>query len=93
MRQQEARRPIMDEIFPVLSGFAVGLVLAVVRPRFRMLASVVLAIVLGTLVSWSSGELAIAWVYALIDTAQVVGAALLTSALVGRWRQRAWRLP
>jgi hypothetical protein len=83
----------MDEVFPVLSGIAVGLVLGMVRPRLRMVASAVLGIALGILTSWSSGELALSWIYALIDTAQVMGAALLTSALAGRWRQRAWPLP
>jgi hypothetical protein len=35
-----------------------------------------------------SGELAISWVYVLIDTVHVVGAAILTAVLVARWRRR-----
>jgi hypothetical protein len=81
----------MDEVFPVLSGIAVGLLLGMIRSRLRIVASGALGIVLGILASWSSGELAISWIYALIDTAQVAGAALLTSALVNRRRERAWR--
>jgi hypothetical protein len=82
----------MDEVFPVLSGIAVGLVLGVIPPRLRVLAFGALSVAFGSLSSWISGELAISWIYVLIDVAQVLGAALLTSFLVARWRHRAWRL-
>ena len=83
----------MDEVFPVLSGIAVGLILGIIPPRLRTLAVGALSIALGIMASWISGELAITWTYALIDVAQVLGAALLTSVLTTRWRHRAWRLP
>jgi len=78
----------MEEVFPVLCGIAVGLVLNYLPSILRAVAVVVLGIVFGWLAAWVSGELAISWVYALIDTAQVVGAAILTAVLVARWRRR-----
>jgi hypothetical protein len=82
----------MDEVFPVLCGIAVGLVLGFIPPRLRMLALGLSSVVSGILASWISGELAIGWIYAVIDLAQVLGAALLTAFLVARWRHRIWRL-
>lgn len=82
----------MDEVFPVLSGIAVGLLLGVVPSRLRLLALGVFSVAFGILASGISGELAFSWIYALIDVAQVLGAALLASVLVARWRHRAWRL-
>ena len=82
----------MDEVFPVLCGIAVGLVLGAVPSRLRMLALGVSSVAFAVLASWISGELVISWVYVLIDLAQVLGAALLTSFLIARWRHRAWRL-
>lgn len=82
----------MDEVFPVLSGIAVGLILDFIPSGLRVVALGVLAVAFGILASWISGELAISWVYVLIDIAQVLGAALLTSVLVARWRRRSLRL-
>ena len=83
----------MDEVFPVLSGIAVGLIVSFIASGLRVVALGVLAVAFGILASLISGELAISWVYALIDIAQVLGAALLTSVLVARWQRRRLRLP
>ena len=83
----------MDEVFPVLSGIVVGLVLGFIPSRLRMRALGVLSMAFGILASWTSGELAISGTYVLIDAAQVLGAALLTSVLAARLRHRSWRLP
>ena len=80
----------MDEVFPVLAGIAVGLVVDWIGSR-RALAVVVggvFGIAFGALAAWTSGELAVSWVYLLIDTAQVVVAAAMTAVLVGVWRRR-----
>jgi hypothetical protein len=82
----------MDEVFPVLSGVAVGLVLGVIPSRLRMLALGMLGAAFGILASGISGELAISGIYVLIDVAQVLGAALLTSFLAARSRHRAGHL-
>jgi len=78
----------MEEVFPVLCGIAIGLVLYYLPSSLRVITVVVLGVAFGVLAAWVSGELAIGWVYVLIDTAQVVGAAILTAVLVARWRRR-----
>jgi hypothetical protein len=83
----------MDEVFPVLSGIAVGLLVSLIPSGVRMPALGVLSIVFGALASLISGEVTISWGYLLIDIAQILGAALLTSVLVARWRRRSLRLP
>ena len=69
----------MDEVFPILGGVIVGLVVPTVVP------------VLGVTASWISGELAVSTVYILIDVAQVLGATLATWVLVTAWRRRSAR--
>ena len=83
----------MDEVFPVLSGIAVGLLVSLIPSGVRMPSLGVLSVVFGALASVISGEITISWGYLLIDIAQVLGAALLTSVLVARWRRRSLRLP
>jgi len=82
----------MEEVFPVLAGVAVGLVaerMASAVLRAALIA--VLGVALGVVASWLAGELAISWVYILIDTAQVIVAAVATIALVVMWRRRVAR--
>ena len=83
----------MDEVFPVLSGIAVGLILGSIPSRLRMLTLGVFSVAFGILASWISGELATSWIYVPIDVVQVLGAALLTSVLVARRQHRVVRLP
>jgi len=80
----------MDEVFPVLAGVIVGLVIPTVvsSSRVRWIVLVALSVVLGAVASWISGELAISAAYLLIDIAQVLGAAMATMVLVGVWRRR-----
>ena len=80
----------MDEVFPVLAGVVVGLVIPTVvsRSRLRWLVLVVLSVVLGSVATWVSGELAISAVYLLVDITQVLGAAIATAVLVSIWRRR-----
>ena len=65
---------------------------AIARGSFEVLstltASFRTAAFVEVLASWISGELAVSWLYVLIDTAQVLVAALLVRA----WRRRSWRL-
>ena len=84
----------MDEVFPVVAGVVLGLASHwVVSPRIRASVLVILSLVLGTIASLISGELAISWGYVLIDVAQVLVAAFMTSVLAGVWgarRDRWW---
>ena len=82
----------MDEVFPVLAGIAVGLVAERVGSAWlRGVLVVVFGIAFGAAAAWASGELAVSWVYLLIDTAQVVVAAAMTFVLVRAWRRRRTR--
>jgi len=79
----------MHEIFPIVAGVAVGaLGLRLVGSRWRLPVLVVLSLLFGLAASWASGELAVSWGFLSVDTALVLGAALLTVALLGAWQRR-----
>jgi len=79
----------MDEVFPVLAGIVVGLATHTVRPMWlKALLIGSLGIALGAAASWLSGELAVSWVYVLIDAAQVLGTGIMTGILVRVWLRR-----
>lgn len=67
----------MHEVFPVLSGLALGVVLAAVAPRLRAPLGVVGATVLGTTATVVSGEAAIGWEFLLVDVPLVAVASLV----------------
>ena len=76
----------MEEVLPVLSGIAIGLLthrLSPVAPRAAVFA--VLTVAAGVFASWVSGELAESWLYILIDVGQVLVAGALTSVAAARW--------
>ena len=79
----------MDEVFPVLAGIVIGLATHSVRSiKLRTLSIGALGIVVGVAASWISGELAVSWVYILIDIGQVVAASTMTGMLVRAWLRR-----
>lgn len=79
----------MEEFVPVLAGVALGLTTGSVRSRrLQAICVVCLGLALGAAASWVTGELAVSWVYVMIDAAQVVGVAVLTIGLVQAWRRR-----
>ena len=79
----------MDEVFPVLAGIALGLVTSTLRTRWLGASAIgILGVALGVVASWISGELAVSWLYILVDTAQVGVATLLSRVLVRLWLRR-----
>lgn len=71
----------MTELFPLLSGFVLGVI-----PGRRALSPLALAmatLVLGIGAAFASGELRVNWAFALVDIA-LVGA----SAVAGAWAAR-----
>jgi hypothetical protein len=79
----------MEEVFPVLGGIVIGLATHPVGARWlRALLIGVLGVVVGACASWVSGELAVSWIYLLVDIAQVLVAAIMTGALVTVWLRR-----
>jgi len=75
----------MEEVFPVGAGVLLGLFSYRLPLRLKSLVMAALSVVVGALAAWLSGELAISWVYVLIDTAQVAVAAVLTTFAVKAW--------
>ena len=79
----------MEEVFPVLAGVVVGLVAHLVGSiRLRAVLIGVFGAAFGACASWISGELAMSWVYLVIDTVQVIGASVMTAFLVRVWLRR-----
>jgi hypothetical protein len=57
----------MDELFPIVSGVVLGIVVAGVPPSLRPWVGIALSIALGLAATALSGELAIGWEYLLVD--------------------------
>lgn len=78
----------MNEIFPVLAGALIGLVIAYLTTlRRRIVLLVVLSVVFGAFASSISGELKQSWAYILVDSTQVAIAGALIWILAARWRR------
>jgi hypothetical protein len=76
----------MEEIFPVGAGVLLGLVIGWLVPgRLRGWVLAVGSLVIGAAASWASGELAVSWLYLLVDIGQVLLAGTLSWILVARW--------
>ncbi|HET6686209.1 MAG TPA: hypothetical protein VFH02_06760 [Jiangellaceae bacterium] len=67
MKQKIVEARQMNELFPILSGLAVGTMLGLIRPQTRLVVAVVAAVVLGTIATVISGEYKIGWEFLLID--------------------------
>jgi hypothetical protein len=57
----------MDELFPVVSGVVLGIVVAGIRPSLRLWIGIPVSIVLGLAATVLSGEFEVGWEYLLID--------------------------
>ena len=78
----------MEEVFPVVSGVVLGLVVTyLVAGRLRGWILTVGSALIGGTASWISGELAVSWLYLVVDIGQVLMAAALTWVLAVRWRR------
>ena len=78
----------MEEVFPVGCGVILGLVVGhLVSGRLRAWVLAVGSVVIGTAASWITGELAVSWLYILVDVAQVLVAGALTWIIALRWHR------
>ena len=75
----------MEEVFPVAAGILVGLVGFRLPLKLKAVVIAAISIVVGFLAAWLSGELAVSWLYLLIDIAQVAFAAVMTVLAVRAW--------
>jgi hypothetical protein len=73
----------MQELVPLVSGFAVGLALGALRPSLRLWVGAALAVVLGVLATVVTGELETSWAFVLVDI-PLVALASVCGLLVAR---------
>jgi hypothetical protein len=66
----------MQELVPLVSGFAVGLALGAIRPSLQLWVGGCLAVVLGVTATIATGEFKATWAFVLIDIPLVAVAAL-----------------
>jgi hypothetical protein len=79
----------MQELFPLVSGAVIGLLVQRLRPLWlRVVALVVLCLVFGFLASYLSGELNVSWGFLSVDMALVWLGALAAVALSSVWSRR-----
>ena len=71
----------MDELFPVVSGVVLGIVVAGIRPSLRLWIGIPVSIVLGLAATVFSGEFEVGWEYLLIDIPLVAVSAGLSFTL------------
>jgi hypothetical protein len=74
----------VNEIFPIASGAAVGIGLALIAPRLRLPVAFGASLVLGLLATVISGEYKIAWEFLLVDI-PLVAASAWVGYLVARY--------
>jgi hypothetical protein len=67
----------VQELIPIGLGLLLGGALGYLRPAWRVPVAAVLAVVLGALVTFFTGEAEISWTYLLIDIPLVAVGALL----------------
>ena len=71
----------MDELFPVVSGVVLGIVVAGIRPSLRLWIGIPVSIALGLAATVLSGEFEVGWEYLLIDIPLVAVSAGLSFTL------------
>ena len=77
----------MQELVPLVSGFAVGVALAALRPSLRWVLGVPLAVALGVFATVVTGEFETSWAFVLIDIPLVALAAACGVAVAGPARR------
>ena len=82
----------MQELVPLVSGFAVGLALGALRPSLRLWVGAVLAVVLGVLATVVTGEFKTSWAFVLVDIPLVALASVCGLLVARRVVPRATRL-
>jgi hypothetical protein len=66
-----------NELFPVIAGILIGLVMGGVTARKRPWAWLALSVLLGLAATVTSGEYQVSWEYLLIDIPLVAGASVV----------------
>jgi len=80
----------MSELFPILAGLAIGLVVQrIASPRWRAVALFLLSVLAGATASFISGELFVSWDFLFFDIPLVFAAAVAMTLALTWWRRRA----
>jgi uncharacterized membrane protein len=78
----------LEEVFPVGCGVVLGLAVAYLAAgRLRSWILAVGSVLIGVTASWISYELAMSWLYLVVDIGQALVAGALTWILAARWRR------
>jgi hypothetical protein len=75
-----------SELFPIMCGAIVGLLLGVIRPSIRLWLGALLAVVCGVAATVVSGEFEVTWAFLLVDIPLVAGSAVATLLAMRRVR-------
>lgn len=79
----------MSELFPILAGLVIGLLVQrIVRPQLRAVVLVALSVLAGVIASFISGELFISWDFLFFDIPLVFAAAVAVTVGLSWWRRR-----
>ena len=80
----------MSELFPILAGLAIGLVVQRISgSQRRAVALFLLSVLAGLTASFISGELFVSWDFLLFDIPLVFASAVALTLAIGWWRRRA----
>jgi hypothetical protein len=79
----------MTEVFPILSGVVVGVLVGGARPQTRVHTAALLCVVLGFTATVISGEFRIGWEYLLVDIPLVAVSAVVSFLLARTMATRA----
>jgi hypothetical protein len=71
----------VQELIPLLSGFAAGVVLGALRPSLRLAVGALLSVLLGVLATIVTGEFRTSWDFVLIDIPLVAVATMVGLAV------------
>jgi hypothetical protein len=78
----------VNEVFPVGAGvLSALLVWKYVPVRFRVFGLAACGLIFGVVAALISGELFVSWIFLVIDTALVLLAGAVTTALVAGWQR------
>ncbi len=80
----------MSELFPIVSGLTVGVLLGLLRPTTRTWVGAILAVAFGGLATVVSGEFAVSWGFLLIDIPLVAASSIAGLGLLRRLRLGSW---
>lgn len=85
----------MHELFPIISGIVLGLIVGMVRPNLGWRFALPLSVVLGIAATVASGEFRISWGYLLLDIPLVAlscAVTLLATGATMRWLSSRFRV-